>query len=546
MNKPPSRTPKTLVQLASKPDESDVLDLRRRAHDFPGTKFLLQWTDERSKQFFLALVSKVQNDSEWRLFSGAGLSSKQLWLVATEDIAKVFRMLCETCGAEASLTADTLSERLMRENADPTKRTHTLLPQLAPADRLGPRTTLTGMTALASPAAAQADVQSLHNVPVTGRSHLAGDLAHMPAPQVVQSMSMYRMTGRLTVSQGEGTAEIFFENGEPVHASTAACVGDEAIFEILTWTQGLFGFENKIMTQERTVTDRMDSLLLRGVELIDYQESLRKTGFTADAVLRRRDSSLSEDAFEQIATAGMPIDIDLQKKLYLQVDDYTSAEEIRRTVNVPRSTWIALLWSLFKVNLIEVSTTPPPGKRRSVTRTRPIDVQLLQSVAASLQKGETGIYSQAAFLFMLNEAFKHVSKNNEALSLLQISIRITRKGILSAREPLPQHATSEVIRRINGCKGEFDFLGHWEPNDLSIAMPYTRLANAAQQTERIVQAILAEPGIPFVNMSTVSISAGVASLPEDCETLPALIGASEEAREAAMASNVSWRAFSSI
>lgn len=559
MNKPSSKTPKTLVQLATaKPEESDVLDLRRRAHDFPGTKFLLQWTDERSKQFFLALVSKVHADSEWRLFSGAGLSSKQLWCTSTEDIAKVFRMVCDTCGAEANMTADSLSERLMRENADPTRRTHTLLPQIPTGDKAGFRTTFTGMTALATPpltpqtsqiAPAQPPqtmpLQTSQSMPA-GRSHLTGDLAHVPAPQVVQSMSMYKMTGRLTVSQGQGTAEIFFENGEPVHASTSSSAGDEAIFEILSWTEGLFAFENKIMTQERTVTDRMDSLLLRGVELLDYEASLKKTGCSADSVLKRRDTGLSEEQFEKVATSGMPIDIDLQKRLYLEVDDYTSVEEIRRTLNLPRSTWMALLWSLFKLNLIEISTNPPPGKRRQVARARPIDGQLLQSVQMSLHKGDTGVYSQPAFLFMLNEAFRHTSRNNEALSLLQISIRINRKGILSSREPLPQHAVSEVIRRIHSCKGEFDFLGHWEPNDLALAMPYTRLANAAQQTERIVQAILSEPGIPFVNMSTVSIAAGVASLPEDCGTLADLIGASEEAREAALVANVAWKHFSNI
>ena len=79
----------------------------------------------------------------------------------------------------------------------------------------------------------------------SGRGALNGDLALVQIPTLLQSVLMAKMTGCLEVKRDDEEAEVFFVNGLPTHArsATSASLGEEILYELLSWKDGDFHFE---------------------------------------------------------------------------------------------------------------------------------------------------------------------------------------------------------------------------------------------------------------------------------------------------------------
>jgi hypothetical protein len=62
------------------------------------------------------------------------------------------------------------------------------------------------------------------------------------------------MTGRLEIQSDLGAAEVFFIDGQPIHATSPAAKGSECIYELITWKDGRFFFQPKVMTKHKTIS----------------------------------------------------------------------------------------------------------------------------------------------------------------------------------------------------------------------------------------------------------------------------------------------------
>jgi predicted regulator of Ras-like GTPase activity (Roadblock/LC7/MglB family) len=84
----------------------------------------------------------------------------------------------------------------------------------------------------------------------------------------------------LSVQSQDEQARIFFEGGQIVHANLGSRVGEEVIYELLTWEDGAFELEMDVSPPEKTITMSWSSLLLEGMRRIDErvagQEKLDK------------------------------------------------------------------------------------------------------------------------------------------------------------------------------------------------------------------------------------------------------------------------------
>ena len=105
---------------------------------------------------------------------------------------------------------------------------------------------------------------------------LRGSLSQMNVIDLVQSLEMGRKSCLLTLTNEQEKCELYFTEGQVVHAKYGSLVGDEAVFKVLRWIGGNFqvNFEGK--TTEQTTKLNTQGLLMEGLRLLD--ESRRDEG----------------------------------------------------------------------------------------------------------------------------------------------------------------------------------------------------------------------------------------------------------------------------
>lgn len=105
---------------------------------------------------------------------------------------------------------------------------------------------------------------------------LRGNLAQMNVIDLVQSLEMGRKSCQLTLTNHAEKCELFFSEGQVVHADYGGMTGDAAVFKVLRWTGGNFELNFEGKTKLQTTTLNTQGLLMEGLRLLD--ESRRDEG----------------------------------------------------------------------------------------------------------------------------------------------------------------------------------------------------------------------------------------------------------------------------
>ncbi|HEU4389823.1 MAG TPA: DUF4388 domain-containing protein [Blastocatellia bacterium] len=126
---------------------------------------------------------------------------------------------------------------------------------------------------------------------------LEGDLKEFSLIGVMQIICMEHRRAGLHVSRRGEEATILFDGGDIVHAALGSLQGEEAVYQLLTWTEGSFRTTDHITIVTRNVFKNWNHLLIEGMRRIDER---RKDSFDQPSVrLSRqdaeRDSRLEND-----------------------------------------------------------------------------------------------------------------------------------------------------------------------------------------------------------------------------------------------------------
>ena len=98
---------------------------------------------------------------------------------------------------------------------------------------------------------------------------LRGNLSQMNVIDLVQSLEMGRKTCLLTMSKENEKCEMYFDQGQVVHAAYGTLVGDQAVFKVLRWTGGNFQIDFDKKTNQQTTQLNTQGLLMEGLRLLD-------------------------------------------------------------------------------------------------------------------------------------------------------------------------------------------------------------------------------------------------------------------------------------
>jgi uncharacterized protein DUF4388 len=88
-----------------------------------------------------------------------------------------------------------------------------------------------------------------------------GDLVDLTLPSLLHALSREGSTAVLKVQRGTNQGALYFSEGALVHALSGKAVGDDAVYDLLTWPDGRFRLVRDADRQPRTITHRVTDFL---------------------------------------------------------------------------------------------------------------------------------------------------------------------------------------------------------------------------------------------------------------------------------------------
>ncbi len=103
---------------------------------------------------------------------------------------------------------------------------------------------------------------------------IRGDLENTRCPEIIKILSLGKRTGRLLLNKGAETGNIYFQDGNIVHAKCGTIEGLKAIFELTIWTAGEYSFFVDDRPDNVTIDMALDTILSEASERIRQMDRI--------------------------------------------------------------------------------------------------------------------------------------------------------------------------------------------------------------------------------------------------------------------------------
>jgi DNA-binding response OmpR family regulator len=98
----------------------------------------------------------------------------------------------------------------------------------------------------------------------------AGRVADMPVVDVIQTIEISRKSGVIHFTGMQGrTAAIYFRDGRVIDAEAGTLQGEDAVYRLLTWSEGEFQVEFRTVRRREAITTSSQGLLMEGMRRLD-------------------------------------------------------------------------------------------------------------------------------------------------------------------------------------------------------------------------------------------------------------------------------------
>jgi diguanylate cyclase (GGDEF)-like protein len=359
---------------------------------------------------------------------------------------------------------------------------------------------------------------------------IEGVIEQNPLNNVMTTIGMQQLTGKLEVIGESSVGHVYFESGIPKDAQTATNRGDDAIKELVTWRRGSFLFKGGLRTEMRSVEKSLQTSVMEGLALLDQLKHLEKAGLVYESVLVQKQKNLGEPELRLMLAKGHPVDFVLQKAVYDSLAHKMTFTDLLRDKPMEQTQWAPLLFNLLYCGLIEIKA--PMASRGGALDFLGDNKQVIQNLAYNFKNPETGIYTSEALLFFMEYEYYRYEAYSWPLALVVFDLCVKRtgsSGIVEA-DPLGQQALQTAVQRIDLVKRPLDFLTHFQNNEFAILMPNTKASQASFVANRILDALTVTPLAPGIDKANLGIAFGIANLPSDGEDLEVLLQAAAHAK----------------
>ncbi len=364
---------------------------------------------------------------------------------------------------------------------------------------------------------------------------LEGDLRNLQVPNLLQTISMGKLTGRLQIRSRTDTAQVFFNDGAAVHCQLKGAEGDAAIVQLIGWEEGEFCFFPEPKTDLKTIKKRLDFLIMEGAQFIDQSKSLDSKGASFDAVVARVHESVTEEEFEKLLSSGTGVDMEAQKKFYVAIDNRSTLFEILRSERLARTEWVPLLFNLVNCGLVEFRHPQAAVKDKTTYSGTKVEWAQMRAAEKALTMPETGLYTFPALLYFLDREFSRFERFKRPFSIVVLKIGLLSKGNANTDQsagnpgnsytrlrPLPLPAVKDLGKTISRIKRTIDILAHYQTFDYALLLPETGRQAAGNFIDRLSD-VLKVASLQDVGAETIDFAIGCASVPEDSNNLDAVL-----------------------
>jgi CheY-like chemotaxis protein len=104
---------------------------------------------------------------------------------------------------------------------------------------------------------------------ITEKKGFEGQVSDFQLSDIIQMNCLGRINTALIVEKDNEIGTIYFEDGNIVHAEVGSLVGENALYEILSWEGGKFTSKRGLHTPKETINKGWQSLLLEGMRRKD-------------------------------------------------------------------------------------------------------------------------------------------------------------------------------------------------------------------------------------------------------------------------------------
>jgi predicted regulator of Ras-like GTPase activity (Roadblock/LC7/MglB family) len=102
-----------------------------------------------------------------------------------------------------------------------------------------------------------------------------GSFAGLELADLIQLNGNNRFSGCVSVRYDQQDGQLFFSEGEIIHAEQGSLTGESAFYQVMRWPGGQFGLQPNVATTRNTIHRSWKFLLMEAHRLIDEERSGR-------------------------------------------------------------------------------------------------------------------------------------------------------------------------------------------------------------------------------------------------------------------------------
>jgi len=262
-----------------------------------------------------------------------------------------------------------------------------------------------------------------------------GSLEELPLPDVIQLVAASGKSGRFLMSGKLGEGAIVLREGQIVHSSCGDLLGDEAFYELATWQEGSFRFEQSDESaSERTIEKSNTNLLMAAAQRIDeWKVLVARVPSTSMVPVFREDGGKT------------PISLTPREwQVIRKIDEHRSIDEISHTIKMSPFEVSKTVYGLITSNLIELRDDPnklPAGRLESML---PDD---LEALLEEIQDASSDFLPNGQLEPLGDDILAQV-QNGDGPAAVRELIRTRERSIASSLGPHQAQAFLDSVGRL--------------------------------------------------------------------------------------------------
>lgn len=184
---------------------------------------------------------------------------------------------------------------------------------------------------------------------------ICGVLENTRCPEIIKILSLGKRSGKLSLNNGAVTGNIFFRDGQVIHAQCGAHQGTKAIYELAVWTSGEYRFIVDDTPDVVTIDISMDDILAEAANRMRQMDRVTSLIPSSSATY-----SLEPDIREKEINLKS-----IQWKILANVDGKRSIADIAQNVGLGVSDTMKVFYTLVKLGLLRDAVLPEADTTRT-------------------------------------------------------------------------------------------------------------------------------------------------------------------------------------